>query len=91
MNRSELISNIAEKSELTKKQSEAALAALLSSVTEELSKGGSVVLPGFGSFSVKSRAARTGRNPKTGEEIQIPAAVLPSFKAGKTLKDSVAK
>lgn len=89
MNKSELIDAIASKSGLTKAQSAQALDATMESVKEELTKGGSISLVGFGTFSVKERAARTGRNPKTGEPLQIKASKVPSFKAGKGLKDAV--
>ena len=91
MNKTELIAAIAEKAELSKKDSEKALNAALSAITEELAQGGKVQLIGFGSFETKNRAARTGRNPRTKEEITIPATVAPAFKAGKALKDAVAK
>lgn len=89
MNKSELIDSIASKSGLTKAQSGQALDATMEAVKEELSKGGTISLVGFGTFSVKERAARTGRNPKTGEPLQIKASKVPSFKAGKGLKDAV--
>ena len=89
MNKSELIVAIAEKSGLTKKDSEKALKAFEEAVTEELKKGGKVQLVGFGSFDVAERAARTGRNPQTGEEISIPASKAPRFKVGKALKDAI--
>ena len=89
MNKSELIDAIADKSELTKADAGRALDGFLSAVTEALGNGDSVALVGFGTFLVKDRAARKGRNPQTGEEIMIKAAKVPSFKAGKSLKDSV--
>ncbi|HGJ5865690.1 MAG TPA: HU family DNA-binding protein [Arsenophonus nasoniae] len=89
MNKTELINQIAEKANLTKKDSEKALNALIETVTEALKAGDEVQLVGFGSFQVKQRAAREGRNPQTGEIIQIAAANIPSFKAGKTLKEAV--
>jgi len=89
MNKSELISAIADKSGLTQADAGKALAAFCDSVTESLSKGGDVQLTGFGGFSVSERAARTGRNPQTGATIQIAAAKMPKFKAGKGLKDAV--
>ncbi|MEO1885499.1 MAG: HU family DNA-binding protein [Methylococcales bacterium] len=89
MNKSELIGAIAEDSGLTKADAGRALDATLSSITEALKAGDSISLIGFGTFSVKARSARTGRNPQTGEAIQIKASNIPSFKAGKTLKDSV--
>ena len=91
MNKTELVAAIAEKANLTKKDSEAALVAMVEAVTEALAKGDKVQVIGFGSFEVKNRAARTGRNPKTKEAIEIPASVVPTFKAGKALKDAVSK
>lgn len=91
MNKTELISSVAEKSELTKKDAEKAVNALFTSVEEALAKGEKVQLVGFGTFEVRERKARTGRNPQTGEEIQIPAAKVPAFKAGKSLKEAVEK
>ncbi|HBB3210461.1 TPA: HU family DNA-binding protein [Escherichia coli] len=89
MNKSELIMKVAEDADISKAKAEAAVNALINSVTEELKSGGTVALTGFGTFQVKERAARTGRNPQTGENIQIAAAKIPGFKAGKGLKDSV--
>lgn len=89
MNKSELIMKVAEDVDISKAKAEAAVNALINSVTEELKAGGTVALTGFGTFQVKERAARTGRNPQTGENIQIAAAKIPGFKAGKGLKDSV--
>lgn len=89
MNKSELIDAIADASKLTKADSGRALDAFIKAVSEELGKGGSVALVGFGTFAVKERAERKGRNPQTGAEITIQAAKIPSFKAGKTLKDGV--
>jgi len=89
MNKSDLINAIAEESGLTKADAGRALDATLSSVSSALKGGDSISLIGFGTFSVKERSARTGRNPQTGETIQIKASKIPSFKAGKTLKDSV--
>jgi DNA-binding protein HU-beta len=89
MNKSELIDAIAEASELTKADSARALDGFLSAVTGALSGGDSVALVGFGTFSVKDRAERKGRNPQSGEEIIIKAAKIPSFKAVKSLKDAV--
>ena len=90
MNKSELIDAIAEKGGLSKADAGKALDATIASITEALKSGDTVTLVGFGTFGVKERAARTGRNPKTGEELQIKASKVPSFKAGKGLKDSVA-
>ncbi len=91
MTKKELITAIAEKADLTKKDSEAALSAIVAAITEELEKGNDVQLTGFGTFSVKTRAARQGKNPRTGETITIPANKAPAFKAGKALKDAIAK
>ena len=89
MNKTQLIAEIAEKSELTKVQAKAALEQILASVTDSLKDGEPVQLIGFGTFKVSHRAARTGRNPQTGEDIQIKAANVPAFVAGKALKESV--
>jgi nucleoid DNA-binding protein len=90
MKKSDLIKEIAKHAEgLTQKQAEQGLNALLDVIGESLKAGNAVTLVGFGSFEVKERAARTGRNPATGAEINIPAAKVPSFKAGKVLKDAV--
>ncbi len=91
MNKTELISSIAEKSGLSKKDSEKALTAVIDSVVEALKGGDKVQLIGFGSFEVKERAARSGRNPKTNEEIEIPASKVPQFKAGKAFKDAISE
>ncbi|WP_404356612.1 HU family DNA-binding protein [Methylotuvimicrobium sp. KM1] len=89
MNKSELIDSIADSSGLTKADAGRALDGFLTAVTTALSKGDSLALVGFGTFSVKERAERKGRNPQTGEEITISAAKIPTFKAGKSLKDAV--
>ena len=89
MNKTELVAAISEKTELTKKDSEKALKALIDVVAEELKKGEKVQLVGFGTFEVSERAARTGENPQTGAEIKIAACKAPKFKAGKALKDAV--
>jgi len=89
MNKSELIAAIAGKSGLTQADAGKALAAFCDCVSETLAKGGDVHITGFGGFSVSKRAARTGRNPQSGDEIQIAAATVPKFKAGKGLKDAV--
>ncbi len=89
MNKSELIAAIAEKSGLTQADAGKAVNAFCESVTEALTKGDDVQLTGFGGFSISDRAARTGRNPQTGAEIQIAASKMPKFKAGKGLKDAV--
>ena len=91
MNKTELIGMIAEKSGLSKKDSEKSLNAALDAITEALVAGDKVQLVGFGAFEVKSRAARTGRNPRTKEAIEIPASKTPLFKAGKALKDAVSE
>ena len=91
MNKSELIAAIATKTGETKKDAEATLNAFVNVVSETLAKGDKVQLVGFGSFEVKKRAARKGRNPQTKEEIKIPASKAPVFKAGKALKDLVNK
>lgn len=89
MNKTELINSIALKSGLSKKNSEAALNAFISTVEESLQNGEKVVLVGFGTFEVRERAERKGRNPQTREEIIIPASKAPVFKAGKGLKEKV--
>ena len=91
MNKAELVAAVAEKAGLSKKDSEKAVNAALETITAELAAGGKVQLVGFGSFETKKRDARVGRNPRTKEEIQIPASRVPAFKAGKALKDVVAK
>ena len=91
MNKAELINAVAEKAALSKKDAEAAVNAALEAITGALSDGEKVQLVGFGSFEVKKREARVGRNPKTKEAIEIPASKVPVFKAGKALKDVVAK
>lgn len=89
VNKQELIENIATSADITKAAAGRALDSMIESVTGALKKGDSVVLVGFGTFNVRDRAARTGRNPQTGAEIQISAAKVPAFKAGKALKDAV--
>ncbi|MGK0441919.1 MAG: DNA-binding protein HU-beta [Pseudohongiellaceae bacterium] len=89
MNKSELIEAIAASADLPKAAAGRALDATVEAITNTLKEGDQVVLVGFGTFSVKDRAARTGRNPQTGEPIQIKAAKNPGFKAGKALKDAV--
>ena len=91
MNKAELISAVAMKADVSKKDAEAVLTAALDTITDALAEGEKVQLVGFGSFELKKRAARLGRNPKTKEAIEIPASVVPTFKAGKALKDAVAK
>ncbi len=89
MNKQELISAMAEKANLSKKDAEAALNAFVASVEDALVKGDKVQLVGFGGFEVRERAARTGRNPQTGAEMKIAAAKVPAFKAGRALKDKI--
>ena len=91
MNKAELINAAADKAGLSKKDTEAAVDAAIKAITEALAAGDKVQLVGFGSFEVKTRAARTGRNHQTKEEIPIPASKAPVFKAGKALKDAVAR
>ena len=91
MNKSELINAVAVSAEVSKKEAEAVITAALDAITAALKEGDKVQLVGFGSFEVKKRAARVGRNPKTKETIEIPASVVPVFKAGKTLKDAVSQ
>ena len=91
MNKAELINAVAAAAEVSKKDAEAVVSATLDTITAALQEGDKVQLVGFGSFEVKKRAERVGRNPKTKESIQIPASVVPVFKAGKALKDAVAK
>lgn len=91
MNKTELVAAIAEKTELSKKDSEAALKAFIDVVTEELKNDGKVQLVGFGTFEVAKRAAREGINPLTKEPMSIPASKAPKFKAGKALKETVNK
>ena len=89
MNKTELVAIIAEKAELTKKDAEAVLNAIMDSVKEALAKGDKVSLVGFGTFEVRERAAREGKNPRTGENLTIAACKVPAFKPGKALKDKV--
>ena len=89
MTKAELVDYIAEKAELTKADAARALEAVMEGVTAGLKKSGKVTLVGFGTFSAKKRAARTGRNPQTGEEVKIAARVVPGFKAGNKLKDAL--
>ena len=91
MNKADLINATAESTGLSKKDSEKAVNAVIDAITAELVKGDKVQLVGFGVFEVKTRAARTGRNPRTRETIQIPASKIPQFKPGKALKDAVSK
>lgn len=89
MNKTELIDAVAEAADLTKAEASRAVDAVIASVTKALKGGDAVTLVGFGTFQVRDRAARTGRNPKTGDTIKIAASKNPSFKAGKALKDAV--
>ena len=91
MNKAELINAVAAAADVSKKDAEAVITAAVDTITAALQEGEKVQLVGFGSFEVKKRAARTGRNPKTKEAIEIPASAVPVFKAGKALKDAVAK
>jgi DNA-binding protein HU-beta len=89
MNKNDLIDAVAERTALAKSDAARAVEAVLGAITESLQKGEAVTLSGFGTFATKTRAARTGRNPRTGEAIQIAASNVPGFKAGKGLKDAV--
>lgn len=89
MNKTELVDAVAASADLSKAAAAKAVDAVVDSVTSALQKGDKVTLIGFGTFEVRERAARTGRNPRTGEEIKISAAKIPAFKAGKKLKDAV--
>ena len=89
MNKTELVAAIADKAGIAKKDAEKALAAFVDTVSGELKAGGKIALVGFGTFEVRARAARTGKNPRTGEKIEIAASKNPVFKAGKALKDAI--
>jgi DNA-binding protein HU-beta len=89
LNKADLVGSVAEKTDLTKKDAERVVTAVLDSISGALANGDKVQLVGFGTFEVKARAARMGRNPKTGQEIKIPASKVPTFKAGKGLKETV--
>ncbi len=89
MNKTELVAAVAEQADISKKDAEQALKAFVDVVTEEMKKGEKVQLVGFGTFETSARAAREGRNPQTGETMQIAACVAPKFKAGKALKDAL--
>lgn len=89
MNKTELIAAVADKAGLSKKDADAAVSAVFGAVTDALAKNDKVQLVGFGTFEVRARAAKQGRNPKTGAAMTIPASKVPAFKAGKALKDSV--
>ena len=89
MNKGELVAKIAEDTDLTQKQVEQVVTALLDAVKEQVAKGEKITLTGFGTFQKRDRKGRTGRNPRTGEEIKIPASSVPAFSAGKQFKDEV--
>ena len=91
MNKSELVTSVAEAASLSKKDAENAVAAVINSITNTLTEGKKVQIAGFGTFEVRERAERIGRDPRTSEEIVIPASKTPAFKAGKALKDAVNK
>lgn len=91
MNKTELIAAVAEKTDLSKKDADAAVSAVLGAITDALKAGDKIQLVGFGTFEVRNRAAKQGRNPRTGETITVPASKVPAFKAGKALKDAVAE
>lgn len=91
MNKTELVNAVAEKADFSKKDADKAVAAVLDSITDALTQGDKVQIVGFGTFEVRARAEKQGRNPKTGEAMIVPASNLPAFKAGKALKEAVAK
>ena len=91
MNKTELINAVAAKAEITKADAHKVVDAVFDAINEGLAAEGKVILPGFGSFEVRNRTARVGRNPRTGEQIKIDAAHVPAFKPGKGLKDTVCK
>lgn len=91
MNKTELIAAVAEKTDLSKKDADAAVSAVLGAITDALKAGDKIQLVGFGIFEVRNRAAKQGRNPRTGETMTVPASKVPAFKAGKALKDAVAE
>lgn len=91
MNKTELIAAVAEKTDLSKKDADAAVSAALGAITDALKAGDKIQLVGFGTFEVRNRAAKQGRNPRTGETMTVPASKVPAFKAGKALKDAVAE
>jgi DNA-binding protein HU-beta len=91
MNKATLVEIVAESASIKKKEADAAVSAVFAAIENELATGGKVQIAGFGSFKVKERGERIGRNPKTKEEIKIPASKAPAFVAGKTLKDAVNK
>ncbi|MFB5265977.1 HU family DNA-binding protein [Paenibacillus enshidis] len=89
MNKTDLINQVSEKAELSKKDATKAVDAIFDAISEALQSGDKVQLVGFGNFEVRERSARKGRNPQTGEEIEIPASKIPAFKPGKALKDGI--
>lgn len=89
MNKNDLVSTVSERTGLTKKDSERAVNAVIDSIQGALTRGDKVALVGFGTFEVRSRKPRMGRNPQTGQSIKIPASKVPAFKAGKQLRDSI--
>ena len=91
MNKTELIAAVVEKTDLSKKDADAAVSAVLGAITDALKAGDKIQLVGFGTFEVRNRAAKQGRNPRTGETMTVPASKVPAFKAGKALKDAVAE
>ena len=91
MNKTELIAAVAEKTDLSKNDADAAVSAVLGAITDALKAGDKIQLVGFGTFEVRNRAAKQGRNPRTGETMTVPASKVPAFKAGKALKDAVAE
>ena len=91
MNKTELIAAVAEKTDLSKKDADAAVSAVLGAITDALKAGDKIQLVGFGTFEIRNRAAKQGRNPRTGETMTVPASKVPAFKAGKALKDAVAE
>ena len=91
MNKTELIAAVAEKADLSKKDADAAVSAVLGAIPDALKAGDKIQLVGFGTFEVRNRAAKQGRNPRTGETMTVPASKVPAFKAGKALKDAVAE
>ena len=91
MYKTELIAAVAEKTDLSKKDADAAVSAVLGAITDALKAGDKIQLVGFGTFEVRNRAAKQGRNPRTGETMTVPASKVPAFKAGKALKDAVAE
>ncbi len=91
MNKTELINAVATKAEITKAEANKVVNAVFDAIYEGIAKEGKVVLPGFGSFEVRNRTARVGRNPRTGEQIKIAATRVPAFKPGKAMKDAVSK